>query len=59
MSKKSDSGIGMQALVNHYRRIFRVPENIYYYSGEDYKKAERKFVKFAIYHGDAGSLNSK
>ena len=47
-----DSGI--KKLVNSYKRAFRIPENLNFYSEEDYKKAERKFVKIAIRVGADG-----
>ena len=36
---------GKERLLEHYRRIFRTPENLNHYSPEDYKLAERKFLK--------------
>ena len=39
---------GMRLLLKRYRKIFRIPENTYYYSTEDYKDAERKFVKYML-----------
>jgi hypothetical protein len=48
---------GINKLVDKYRRAFRIPENLNYYSAEDYKKAERKYVKFAMRYGLKGFLN--
>ena len=31
--------------------IFRIPENVNYYSENDYKRAEKKFVKFCLKDG--------
>lgn len=42
---------GIKNLLNHYRRIFRIPENVNHYSDEDYRCAERKFVKYALDKG--------
>jgi hypothetical protein len=39
---------GIKKLVESYKKAFRIPENLNFYSNEDYKKAERKFVKIAI-----------
>lgn len=42
---------GLQLLIERYRKMFRIPENIHYYTADAYKKAERKYVK-AILKGD-------
>ena len=39
---------GIKLLVEKYRKAFRVAENLNYYSKENYKIAERKFLKFAL-----------
>jgi len=39
---------GMQLLVNRYRKMFRIPENLNHYSEDNFKIAERKFLKYAI-----------
>ena len=44
---------GLKLLVEKYRKIFRVAENLNHYSEENYKIAERKFLKFALSIGDA------
>ena len=44
---------GIKLLVEKYRREFRVAENLNHYSEENYKIAERKFLKFALSIGDA------
>ncbi len=40
-------------LVEKYRKEFRVAENLNHYSAENYKIAERKFLKFALSIGDS------
>ena len=35
-------------LLKKYRTMFRIPENQNHYSGEDYRKAERMFLKHAL-----------
>ncbi len=52
MSKKNT---GILLLIDRYRRFFRIPENLDHYSEEDYKTAEKKFVKFALNEGWAGA----
>ena len=39
---------GMKLLVEKYRKKFRIAENMNHYSEENYKIAERKFLKFAL-----------
>ncbi|MEZ4527144.1 MAG: hypothetical protein R2941_14595 [Desulfobacterales bacterium] len=51
MKKRSAGNTGMELLVSRYRRTFRIPENLNHYSGEDYRNAERKFLKYAIDNG--------
>ncbi len=46
---KSNSGI--KKLTQKYRTIFRVPENLDYYTKEDFQSAERKFLKHALEDG--------
>ena len=44
---------GIKLLVEKYRKKFRIAENINHYSEENYKIAERKFLKFALSMGDS------
>jgi hypothetical protein len=44
---------GIKLLVEKYRKKFRIAENINHYSEENYKIAERKFLKFALGMGDS------
>jgi hypothetical protein len=44
---------GIKLLVEKYRKEFRVAENLNHYSEENYKIAERKFLKFALSIGDS------
>ncbi len=53
-SKKND---GKKALIKKYRDFFRLPENLHYYSPEDFKEAERKFIKYALQMGDVDILS--
>jgi hypothetical protein len=39
---------GIRLLVKRCRDEFQRPENLDYYSKEDYKEAERKFVKICL-----------
>ena len=40
MDIKGKKGSGVKLLKEMYRKKFRIPENINYYSKEDFKKAE-------------------
>jgi len=42
---------GIELLLEKCRNEFRRPENTDYYAEDDYKEAERKFVKFCL-HGN-------
>jgi len=48
MDSCSESRSGLQELIKKYRTIFRIPENVNYYSDEDYRLAERKFLKYLL-----------
>ena len=48
MKKDSKENVGMKQLLNHYVNIFKIPENLDYYSSRDYETAERKFLKYAL-----------
>ena len=39
---------GIKLLVETYRKKFRIDENLNHYSEENFKIAERKFLKFAL-----------
>jgi len=53
MEKNVSEKTGIQALVEKYREMFRIPENLNYYSEEDYQTAERKFLKYALFSGES------
>ena len=39
---------GMERLVARYKSAFRIPENLNFYSKEDFKRAERKYIKMTL-----------
>jgi len=47
-TKKDD---GLRRKIRQGRRLFRIPENTDHYSDENYKEAEKKFVKFCVLEG--------
>ena len=56
MKIDSRNTMGIQLLLNKYRKIFRTPENLDYYTKEDFKTAERKFLKWVL-AGGASNIN--
>lgn len=53
MKKNMNGGDGLQRLIDKLRKEFRIPENVNFYSDEDFLAAERKFLKYALLNGDA------
>lgn len=39
---------GIQLLIKKHKDIFRMPENLEHYSQEDFKAAEKKYLKFIL-----------
>jgi hypothetical protein len=54
MDLKGKKASGVKLLRAMYRKKFRVPENMNYYSEEDLKKAEKKYVKLCLITGNCG-----
>ena len=52
MQKEINGNVGQVNLIRRIREAFRIPENINHYSDEDYRIAERKFVKLAMKDGE-------
>ncbi len=53
MRKESNKNVGIELLVKRCKKEFRIPENLNFYSQEDYRMAERKFIKHTLF--DEGS----
>ena len=51
MTNDSNENEGMRLLMSYYRKIFRVSENLRYYSKKDYEIAEKKFSEYALLKG--------
>ena len=49
MKTELEKTSGLKSLINKYRKLFRTPENLNHYSEEEYKVAERKFLKFSLF----------
>ena len=54
MDLKGKKASGVKLLKDMYRKKFRVAENMDYYSKEDLKKAEKKYVKLCLITGNCG-----
>ncbi len=52
MKKYDTNNDGLQNLIAMYRKAFYLPENINHYSEQDFKNAERQFVKFMLQNRD-------
>jgi hypothetical protein len=48
IQKDSKQDAGIKSLVKKYRSFFAIPENLNHYSKEDYKIAEKRFIKSAL-----------
>jgi len=57
MDKDSNENASLKRLVEYFRSEFRTPENLYYYSPEDLKIAERRFLKFKLTGYEGPLLN--
>jgi len=51
MGKGFTKNAGLKLLLRKYKKIFRIPENLNYYSEKDFQEAERKFLKYALVGG--------
>ena len=51
MKKNANANPGVARLLKEYKKLFRIPENLNFYSEKDYQRAERKFLKYALYTG--------
>ncbi len=52
MAKGSGSKSGIQLLLEKYRELFRTPENLNHYLDIDFRRAERKFLKYVLEQRD-------
>ena len=56
MEKERGLECGIRSLIEGYRDAFSIPENREYYLDEDYKSAEKKFIRYALSNGRVGYL---
>jgi hypothetical protein len=55
MQKNMDRYDGLQRFIEKQRQLFRIPENLNFYSERDFHAAERKFLKFVLINGKVAS----
>ena len=48
MKDNSIKNLGIIILTRQCKERFKIPENLNHYSEKDYKKAERKFIKYIL-----------
>ena len=48
MGTTLNSAMGIELLVEKCREKFRCPENTNFYDEDDFKEAERKYIKFCL-----------
>lgn len=48
MQKIQKKDIGIVKLYRSYRKAFRIPENLNHYSEEDFRNAEKTFIKLCF-----------
>jgi hypothetical protein len=51
MQNTSRENSGIHKLISKHKNTFRIPENLNHYSEEDYKSAERKYIKYVLMKG--------
>ncbi len=54
MDSCSESRSGLTVMIEKYKNLFRIPENVNHYSEEDYRLAERKFLKYLLEQRNPG-----
>jgi hypothetical protein len=52
MQELEKGNAGIKQMISMYRKMFRVRENLDFYSEKDFIAAERKFVKYVLTYGD-------
>jgi hypothetical protein len=58
MTNSSKNASGLSMLIEEYRKRFRIPENLEYYSKEDFQEAEKKYIKYRLYHGNRQNIGN-
>jgi hypothetical protein len=48
MKNSGGENTGLILLLQRYKKIFRIPENLDHYSKTDYQMDEKKFLKYVL-----------
>lgn len=48
MQNNKNKNIGLERLIQKYKREFETDENINYYNYPDFVRAQRKYIKFLL-----------
>jgi hypothetical protein len=59
MGAKMKNPTGINLLLKECRKRFRIPENLDYYSDEDFREAEKKFIKLCFMGGRLTEPNNQ
>jgi hypothetical protein len=59
MKKDDHHTNGLKNLIAMYRKAFHLPENINYYTEQDFKSAERQFIKFMLQNRELSNAPPK
>ena len=59
MGAEMKNPTGINLLLKECRRRFRIPENLNHYSDEDFREAEKKFIKLCFIGGDRQELHKQ
>jgi hypothetical protein len=52
MGNRLKNASGLSTLIEEYRKRFRIRENLDHYSDEDFQEAEKKYIKYRLFHGN-------
>jgi hypothetical protein len=48
MKNGNGENTGIELLIQRYKKMFRIPENLNHYSKSDYEIAEKKFLRHSL-----------
>ena len=59
MGDEMKNPTGINLLLKECRKRFRIPENLDYYSDDDFREAEKKFIKLCFMGGHLQEQNDQ
>lgn len=59
MGDEMKNPTGINLLLKECRKRFRIPENLNHYSDEDFREAEKKFIKLCFIGGHLQEQNKQ